>query len=140
MPETILRTAELREMLMESRRDMQEQVHDRIRARRIDRTAGVGDALDRSDARVEGEMDLAVLQMHAETARRIDDALARLDANAYGNCMACGNEIAGGRLRALPFAARCQACEHRREQQQCGAERLALRRGRLSLFSDGVGY
>jgi DnaK suppressor protein len=114
MPETILRTAELRQMLMERRREMLEHV--------------------------QGDMDLAVLQMHAETARRIEDALARLDANTYGNCLACGNEIAEGRLRALPFAARCQACEHRREQQQGCAERLALRRGRLSLFSDGVGY
>jgi DnaK suppressor protein len=104
-------------MLMERRREMQEQV-----------------------AHAQGDMDLTVLQMHGDSVRRIDDALVRLDANTYGNCLECGNEIAERRLRALTFAMRCQACEHRREQQQCGAEQLALRRGRLSLFSDGVGY
>jgi RNA polymerase-binding transcription factor len=140
MPESTLRTAELRRMLTDRRRELQQQVHDRIRDGRIDRTTGVGDALDQSDAHVQGDMDLTVLQMHADTLRRIEGALLRLDANTYGNCLECGNEIAECRLRALPFAVRCQACEQRREQQQGGAERLALRRGRLSLFSDGAVY
>lgn len=47
---------------------------------------------------------------------RIDDALMRLDAGKYGSCLECAREISEQRLRALPFAVRCQACEERREQ------------------------
>lgn len=130
------RTAELREMLIERQREIQAQVQGGIRGGRADRSAGVGDSLDRSDAHIQGDMDLTLLQMRAQTLKRVDDALGRLDAGTYGRCVECDGDIANHRLRALPFAVRCQACEHRREQVHGHSERLALRRGRLSLFSD----
>ena len=40
----------------------------------------------------------------------------RLDAGKYGSCLECAREISERRLRALPFAVRCQACEDCREQ------------------------
>ena len=52
-----------------------------------------------------------LLQMSAETLARIDAALRRLDVGQYGFCAECAKEIAERRLRALPFAVRCQACE-----------------------------
>jgi DnaK suppressor protein len=76
--------------------------------------------------------------MKAETLTRIDEALVLLDAGEYGSCVDCDDEIAERRLRALPFAVRCQACEERREVQQGQARRLAQRGGGLSLFSDVV--
>ena len=39
-----------------------------------------------------------------------DTALDRLEHGGYGTCEACGNEIAEGRLAALPFATRCIRC------------------------------
>jgi RNA polymerase-binding transcription factor DksA len=59
------------------------------------------------------------------TLAQIDEALRRLDAGKYGACRECGGEIAKARLRALPFAVRCQACERRREETQASARRLA---------------
>jgi RNA polymerase-binding transcription factor DksA len=41
-------------------------------------------------------------------------------------------------LRALPFAARCQACEERREDENGHARRVEQRRGSPSLFSEVV--
>jgi len=63
---------------------------------------------------------------------RIDTALA---CGMYGRCVDCDHDIADRRLRlqASPFAMRCQACEHRREQPHGRAGRLARRRDRLSL-------
>jgi DnaK suppressor protein len=69
---------------------------------------------------------------------RIDEALVRLDAGEYGSCRECGSGIAEQRLRALPFAVRCQACEERREQAQGRARQLAQRRGGFSLFPDAI--
>jgi len=140
MTDSTLRMTDLREMLIERRREMQEHLQGRIRNGRIERAVDVGDDLDRSDAHVQGDMDLTLLQMRAETLKRIEGALLRLDAGTYGWCVECDLEIAEARLRALPFAARCQACEGRREQTGDHAERLALRRGRLPLFSDASSY
>jgi len=53
-------------------------------------------------------------------------ALTRLDAGKYGYCFDCAQEISEQRLRALPFAARCQSCEERREEKE--AARMAEQR------------
>jgi len=134
-----VRTAELRQMLVDRRGHVEQQIHGMRRDRRLPRQHDVGDDLDRSDAHVQGDMDFALLQMRADTLARIDGALLRLEAGTYGVCLACGGEIPAPRLRALPFAACCQACQQRRELGQDDAERLALRRARLPIFDDTLG-
>ena len=97
---------------------MQDDVQSRIRSGRSDRPVDVGDVLDHSDGDVQGDLELALLQMRAATLIRIDEALVRLDAGKYGSCFECAGEISEQRLRALPFAVRCRTCEERREQDQ----------------------
>ena len=58
-------------------------------------------------ARLEGR------QRHA--LDEIAAAQARLEAGTYGACEACGRPIALARLRALPAARRCAACQARTE-------------------------
>jgi DnaK suppressor protein len=118
---------------------MQNEVHSRIRDGRTGRPAEVRDDLEHSDADIQGGIEFALLQMRAETLARIDGALARLDAGEYGSCFECGSDISERRLRALPFAVRCQACEEKREQQQGDARRLNQRRGGASL-SEGLRF
>lgn len=134
-----MRTADLRRMLIDRKGEIEQQMQGMMRDRRLARPRDVGDDLDRSDAHVQGDMDFALLQMRAETLTRVDGALLRLEAGTYGFCLGCGGEIPARRLRALPFAARCQACQQLREQGEDHAERLALRRGRLPIFDDTVG-
>ena len=43
--------------------------------------------------------------------RLVDEALSRLDNGAFGACQACGQTIAVKRLRALPWARYCLACQ-----------------------------
>jgi DnaK suppressor protein len=138
MIDTTLTQARRRQILIERRREMQDDVGTRIRHGRTDRADEVRDDLEVSDADVQGDIELALLQMRAETLIRIDEALARLDAGEAGSCVECGGEISERRLRALPFAVRCQACEERREQAQGSARQLAQRRGRFVLLSDEV--
>ena len=138
MTVTAVRNADLRDMLSERRRAIQNDLKGRIRNRVTDRGNEVGDELEHSDADVQGDIDVAMLQMRADTVTRIDEALARLGAGKYGSCFECAAEISEPRLRALPFAVRCQACEQRREQE-VGRTRHH-RRGSVSLFADAVGY
>jgi DnaK suppressor protein len=135
MAKTTKRTADLRRLLKERRQAMQDDVQSRIRSGRSDRAIDVGDALDHSDGNVQGDLELALLQMRAATLIRIDEALVRLDAGKYGSCFECAEEISEQRLRALPFAVRCRTCEERREQDQRQARKLD-QRGESSLFPE----
>jgi len=137
MIDTMTRQADRRQILVARRREMQDDVGIRIRHGRTDRPDDVRDDLEISDADVQEEIELAVLQMRAENLTRIDEALVRLDAGESGSCVECGGEIAERRLRALPFAVRCQGCEERREQEQGSARQLA-QRGRFLLLSEVV--
>ena len=138
MTDTATRNADLRELLNKRRRETQTDVQNRMRDGRTDRPNEVRDDVEVSDADIQGDLEFALLQMRAETLTRIDEALVRLDAGEYGSCVECGREITERRLRALPFAVRCQACEEKREQEQGHARARAERRGSLSLFPDVV--
>ena len=138
MTHTTKRNAGLRQMLSERRSEMQNQVQSRIRDGRADRPNDVRDDLEVSDDDIQGDLEFALLQMRGENLSRIDQALVRVDAGKYGSCFECEGEISERRLRALPFAVRCQACEEKQENEQGRARRLAQRRGNLSLFSEVV--
>ncbi len=60
------------------------------------------------------------LHQQADQSRRqlrlLDDALQRLDAGNYGECAACGNDIAIARLEAIPWARYCVTCQEIQEQ------------------------
>jgi DnaK suppressor protein len=54
--------------------------------------------------------------------RLVDEALDRLDTGDYGICLGCDEPIAEKRLRALPWARYCVAC-----QESVGMEMAAYR-------------
>ena len=118
MTKSAKRTADLKRLLNERRRDMQNDVQSRIRGAPLPVGRRGEDDLDHSDGDVQGDLDLALLQKRAAVLTRIDEALVRLDAGKYGSCFECGDEIAERRLRAMPFAVRCRLCEEKREQEQ----------------------
>jgi DnaK suppressor protein len=136
MTGTTTRNTGLRQMLSERRREMQDDVQSRIRDRRTDRPNEVRDDLEVSDGDIQRGIEFSLLQMRAETLTRIEEALVRLDAGDYGSCAECDGEISEPRLRALPFAVRCQPCQQRHEQEQ--ARQRSDRSTSLSLFSDVV--
>ena len=134
------RSTELRQMLITRQFELEGDVRNRIRDGRTDRPNDVRDDVEASECHTQGDIEFAVLQMRTETLMRIREALIRLDAGKYGSCFACGSEIAERRLRALPFAVRCQACEEQREIEQNRARHVAQARSGFSLFPDAVGF
>src|SRR5688572_9391843 len=112
------RDARLRQLLEAERRQMDDNVRERMRDGRSDGPQGARDVVDIADATLQQEIDLALLQMRVATVGRIDEALRRLDDGRYGSCFECEEAIAESRLRALPFAVRCRACEEKRETKQ----------------------
>ena len=138
-PDTTSRNGDLKDMLNRRRQEVPTDVHGRIRYGRTDRPNKVCDSLEQSDTDFQGEFELALLQMRADTLVRIDAALVRLEAGEYGSCAECADMISERRLRALPFAVRCQGCEERHEQALGHPRQPAHGAGRLLLFPDLVG-
>jgi DnaK suppressor protein len=136
---TAIRQADLRQMLYDRRRELQSNVQRRLRHVRTSRPTQVLDECESSDVDVHEDLELALIQMNAETLVRINEALVCLDHGEYGDCFECGSEIATKRLRALPFAVRCTACEEAREQTP-GRARLERRHDDASLFPEVLGY
>jgi DnaK suppressor protein len=93
---TAIRHADVRRMLSARRRELQDDLRSRI-----------------LDGPTDRPKEVFALRIRAETLTRIDEALLRLDAGHYGSCLECGREISERRLRALPFAVRCQVCEEK---------------------------
>ena len=133
------RDYELKKMLEDRRRQLVYEVQGKIRDGRRDYTKEreVLDEGESSEVDIQDEIEFALLQLKAETLRKIDVAIRRLDEGAYGQCYECGDQIAEARLRALPFAVRCRDCEEAREAAEW-RERMTQHRGSSALFVDTV--
>ncbi len=107
----------LNRMLQERRLELLNDMRDRKRDARADtfKDREVLDEGEISEADTQEELGFALMQMKAETLNKIATALRRLEEGAYGSCLECRADIPEARLRALPFAVRCKACEEAME-------------------------
>jgi DnaK suppressor protein len=120
------RRESLRRMLEQRRLDIRNSVHDRMRTVRDEGEASARRAdLEGSDTAVQEDLELDLIQIHAEMIEKITDALARVEDGDYGRCRECGEDIAAIRLRALPFATRCKACQEVFELAEKRSRRVA---------------
>ena len=97
-----------------------------MRMREVDGRAAATENVE-EDA---SDIDVGLIDIMNATITRIDAALDRLADGSYGRCARCHRPIAEARLRALPFAVCCQACETTREHD------AAMRRARASLWDE----
>ena len=134
------RYSELKSILEERRREIMDQVQEKIRDVRTEGAnnpnQGVLDAVESSEADIQDDIEFALIQMKSETLNKIEEALHRLEDGTFGYCFECGEEISERRLRALPFAVRCKDCEEARETAQQRVRLLSPRRGASALFLD----
>jgi RNA polymerase-binding transcription factor DksA len=92
-------------------------------------TSGVMDFEEHAlDAEEQG-VGFAVLDITSRTVRGIETALQRLAAGEFGMCSDCWCRISGARLRALPFAALCLACQESYDMAAGWSESVAWARG-----------
>ncbi len=129
---------ELRKMLEERRRELTSEVQGKIRDVRAEggKDRDVLDQGESSEVDIQDDIEFALIQMKGETLNKVNEALRRLEEGTYGNCFECGDEIAGPRLRALPFAVRCKDCEEARETAEQRERQIARRGGSSALFFD----
>jgi RNA polymerase-binding protein DksA len=61
------------------------------------------------------EITFAVADNRARQLAEVTQALEDINAGRYGICRECGEPIAKARLKVMPFATRCVACQARAE-------------------------
>lgn len=74
------------------------------------------DALDALQLSQERSLAIESLDLDTHLLRQVESALGRMDERIYGTCTDCGDPIPEKRLRALPWAIRCVACQEREER------------------------
>ncbi len=79
------------------------------------------DALDQIQHAVERELALGTLARESSGLRETRAALRRIDEGSFGICMDCEEEINLKRLAAVPWAARCIACQERADREGAAA-------------------
>lgn len=135
-----VRRADLRQMLIDRRRETRHDARDRVQNAGAHGPQPPGGAGRQVGMDLRGDVEWALSQMSTADLDRIDAALARLDAGAYGRCLACALEITEERLLALPFAVRCAVCEARRVRDETRLRWSAHRGSGSSLFSDTASF
>lgn len=109
----------LRKMLLERRQSVLKEIEQLLGHHLSDemqlRVDSVPDVGDQALLDSERGRDISILEMRNRVRQQIDDALMRLEEGNYGFCADCGVEISEKRLKAVPFARRCVACQEKEE-------------------------
>jgi DnaK suppressor protein len=113
-PLTHRETEELKQRLLEERRDLQSQYDELAEStfatNQSDLTGEMGfdeEYADAGTATFERERDLSLVNNLRDLMERIDKALVKIEEGTYGLCDRCGKPIEKVRLKALPYANLC---------------------------------
>jgi DnaK suppressor protein len=85
----------------------------------------IADEAERAQASLRQHLEVATCERLADRIARLNDALQRLGDGSYGTCEHCGTPVDRKRLRAVPEATSCVACQEALER----LDRLRLTRG-----------
>jgi DnaK suppressor protein len=99
-----------RNILLTWKKQLMEEV-DRTLHHMQDDAANFPDPNDRATQESEFTLELRTRDRERKLIKKIDDALASLDAGEYGFCELCGVEIGVRRLEARPTATLCIDCK-----------------------------
>lgn len=102
--------AHFRELLRAWKADLMQEV-DRTVHHMKDDAANFPDPNDRATQESEFSLELRTRDRERKLIKKIDEAIATLDAGDYGYCESCGIEIGIRRLEARPTATLCIDCK-----------------------------
>jgi len=115
--------AQLRKLLVQRREELLRQMHDELDDSRPDRVgARFDDIADRATDSLYDELAQGFAEIATADIHRIERALEKMDRKTYGTCEICGKPIPQARLRLLPFAELCVACQQEMEEEATGVE------------------
>lgn len=109
---------EFREQLEQQRQELLEKILDTLDDVELSQDARA-DEVDLANVLAEQNFNLRLRGRERKLIDKINHAIQRIEANEFGECVSCGEDIALKRLRARPVTTMCIDCkeeEERREQ------------------------
>lgn len=76
------------------------------------------DVSDQATAEADQRFAMRIRERERNLVKKIDEALARMDARIYGLCESCGEDIPIPRLQARPVTTLCIECKTRQEARE----------------------
>jgi DnaK suppressor protein len=118
---------EIKSMLESKREEVLRRLH-RLEDITVERAP---DPVDEMEMTVERESAITLLERDSELLRQIDGALRRIEDDDFGRCELCGKDIGFRRLRVVPWAVYCVACQDEvdRSRAREGSGTLAVEPG-----------
>ncbi len=77
----------------------------------------IGDIIDQAGDERDRELSLLLSGRDKEKLHAINAALEKLKEGTYGICEECGDKISPGRIKVMPLAQLCVACQARFEKE-----------------------
>ena len=78
----------------------------------------LADEADLTSSELEASMRMRLRNRESLFARKIDEALARIEDGSFGECEECGDDIELRRLEARPTATQCVGCKEESEHRE----------------------
>lgn len=97
--------------LLLSRREELAKDLSQATASMIDDDATFSDAVDQASADVDRSLNATMKNRERDILWQIDEALARIEAGTFGECVQCEEEISEARMRAYPATSLCIDCQ-----------------------------
>lgn len=79
-----------------------------------------GDLLDAAADSIQDELNSQLIEAESRELGAINEAIDRINHDAYGDCDGCGKSIPLTRLRAVPYAVDCIDCRRKAETRSAG--------------------
>jgi DnaK suppressor protein len=107
----------MKKQLVKMREELLKDLNRDVRSERNDFDNDVGDFYDNADTERGRQLFHLLSGREREKLNAIDDALMRIKDGTYGLCEECGKKIHKDRLKIMPFAKNCVACQSDIEKQ-----------------------
>ena len=81
-------------------------------------TESFPDVTDRASQESDRNFELRIRDRERKLAKKLREALQRIDEGTFGICEVCGKNISEKRLMARPITTLCIACKTKQEEQE----------------------
>lgn len=102
---------EVREQLLTQRQEILDLYEHDLREGQRASDEGSEDIVDRANSAYNREFMFSLSGTERDTLFQIEEALQKLDEGSYGTCSNCSEEIPLARVKAVPWAKYCIACQ-----------------------------
>ena len=109
---------EFRDQLEEQRKELIEKILHTVNNEIDLKPEDMADEVDLASVLADQNFNLRLRGRERRLMKKIDYAIQRIDANEFGKCVVCGEEIALKRLKARPVTTMCIECKEERERAE----------------------